>query len=243
MYQGPAKRRAARRALLVWFALLAIGIGVRHYLPVERDSVNEVERKELVRFRRDHKLLESEIASLRTRLGLVERAAEKFPGFRPVPARVLPFVELSPRTRSAIVDVGRLDGVSVGCGVVGPGGVVGQIVEVIGDRARVRLADDPQFRVRFHFDGDQGIAAGGPEPGQLHPHLMKEFVDFEVGDVLLTVGSDRRFPRDVIIGRVSHTTHPYRGSRIELAEPTTGVGAVVVLVPRGFAPGESAGGG
>ncbi len=243
MYQGPAKRRAARRALIGWFVLLVIGISARSWSPAALPSVTADERMELARLRRDHGLLEAEIASLRTRLGLVERAVETFPGFRAVPARVLPFVELSPRAHSAIIDVGSDDGVAVGFGVVGPGGVFGQVVDVIAGRSRVRLADDPEFRVRFHIDGDEGVAAGGPTQESLHPHLMKEFVDFEVGDVLMTVGSDGRFPRDVIVGRVSYTTHPYRGSRIELAGNTRETNSVVVLVPRGFDPSQPDGGG
>lgn len=192
---------------------------------------------ELLALRNERAQLESEVGALRRQLRLTE-AAEQFRGFDTIPARVLPVADLSPRARSVMIDVGSDDGVSSGLGVVGPAGVLGVVTETYPGHARVRLADDPEFRVRFHVDGNEGVAAGGPEPHTLHPHLVRELIDFEVDQILLTVSAAGRFPKDLVIGRVTSAVLPYRRSVVELAQRADETELVLVLVPTHPAVGQ-----
>ena len=163
---------------------------------------------------------------------LVDLYGPVLDGFEAVSAHLSPAADPSPQRHGAWIDKGTIDGVRKGFGVVGAHGVVGKIGTVWGRWARVVLADDPSFRIAFRTEeGSQGIAAGGPGAGQVHPILRLEPMEMIEGELLLTHGSDGSFPAAVVLGIVTEGHLPIERSRVELPTGFDGPQEVLVLVP------------
>jgi rod shape-determining protein MreC len=109
----------------------------------------------------------------------------------------------SPFRRSAMVNVGRLDGVTDGSAVLDGMGLVGRIAGVGERSARVIFLTDASSRVPaiVRPSGQRALVAG--DNGQA-PAL--DFVDqadeIALGDRVVTSGAGGLFPADIPIGRV-----------------------------------------
>ena len=147
--------------------------------------------------------------------------------------RVLPIAAASSGSyvRSAVVSGGRGAGVRVGQPVRAVRGLVGRVVEVGGNAARVLLLTDASSRVpvRVLRTGRPAIVAGVNAP-----HLEVRYVapadgQLRIGDRLVTSGDGGIFPPDVPVAVVTHV----RGD-LQLARPIAhpeGLGYVIVERP------------
>ena len=239
-------RRLAYLCFVAWAALLAVAFFLR-----PSQSTPMIDAPELTQ---EITLLEEEVRSLRSLLGLRESWSNVgHYGFEPRAARVLPVADLSPGRKSVLVDVGSTDGVVEGAGVVTHAGIFGQVVEVGPHFSRVKLADDPTFRVRFtarHRDFE-GVLEGGPTPGVLSvlylrdplherdtntdpdsdPDRTNETVEDSPGEVLLTAGRDGVFPRGVLIGTLDPDDESGRRPHVALSYEIGDASEVVLLLP------------
>ena len=109
----------------------------------------------------------------------------------------------SPFQRSALVNVGRLDGVTDGAAVMDGMGLVGRIAG-LGDRsARILLLNDSVSRVpaQVRPSGQRALVSGD---NTIAPAL--DFVGdgdaVSVGDRVITTNDGGLFPPDLLIGRV-----------------------------------------
>lgn len=118
-----------------------------------------------------------------------------------VPGRVISLGSSLGFERTVTVDLGSEDGVRTGQTVVSGAGLVGRTVRVGRWTSVVLLVDDPGFGVgaRLTRDGTIGLAKGSGG-GRLE-YTQVEGGRVEVGDALLTTGSDTFVP-GVPIGRV-----------------------------------------
>ncbi len=104
---------------------------------------------------------------------------------------------------SALITVGRRDGVRVGDAVVADAGLVGRILEAGEHASRVLLITDLNSRVpvRLASSGLRAIAAG-----RNGPHLSLLFLPAgtapQPGELVTTSGADGIFPPDLPVGRV-----------------------------------------
>lgn len=122
--------------------------------------------------------------------------------------------------------------------VLAPDGIVGTTLRVVGDQVDVQLAVDAQFGVDVE---DQRTHARGYVRGTGDPTRYAcrvEDVDsrdeVEVGDLLVTSGKGKRFPKGLPVAKVTKVIkrEPGRAQEIE-AEPTVNfsrLDAVLVLV-------------
>lgn len=105
------------------------------------------------------------------------------------------------------IDIGSSSGVEAGLTVVGPSGVVGQVVSCSAGSSTVRLLSDPNSGVAAMI---QSVRAEGIVRGSLNGLLYLENVDedivVEVGDVVLTSGLGGSFTRGLLIGQVVSVT-------------------------------------
>lgn len=105
------------------------------------------------------------------------------------------------------IDIGSSSGVEAGLTVVGPSGVVGQVVSCSSGSSTVRLLSDPNSGVAAMI---QSVRAEGIVRGSLNGLLYLENVDedivVEVGDVVLTSGLGGSFTRGLLIGQVVSVT-------------------------------------
>lgn len=164
------------------------------------------------------------------RMSLLEIYHDGLDGFQPISARLRPFPDFSPQRHGGLLDVGSNQGVREKQGVIGRSGVIGWVVEVSEERARIVFADDPNFRATFRIEGKgRGIVAGGPKRDTLHPVVHFDPFRFEEGDLLLTSGEDACFPRSLVLGVVRVASIPIETTRVELPPGTTDPQEVLIL--------------
>lgn len=166
--------------------------------------------------------LRQENISLKTRLGtleienqlLREKAAEnkrlkallsfkeKF-SYKILPAEIIGR-DPSSWFKTILIDKGSADGVSRGCGVIIPKGVVGRVIDVAHNSAKVLLLHDVNSSVDavVQRTRTRGIVEGHGENTCKLSYVLKA-EDLKRGDVIISSGLNGVFPKGVLIGEVS----------------------------------------
>jgi rod shape-determining protein MreC len=100
-----------------------------------------------------------------------------------------------------VIDKGRLDGITVDMPVVDEGGLVGRVVSVTDEVARIRLVTDPTMRVavRIQRTGETGVLSGRGS-GDMQLEMFNTDAAVVEGDILVT--ADGRFPAGIEVARV-----------------------------------------
>ncbi len=177
-----------------------------------RDQVAELERQ-----LDEAQGLETRVAELEAILG-IEPPEE----LDSITAQVLA-VGVSEFDHTRVIDRGRRDGITVDMPVVDEGGLVGRIVSVTDEVARVRLVTDPTVRVavRVERTGETGVLTGRGS-GAMVLEMFNTDAAVVEGDLLLT--ADGRFPAGIPVGRVLEPARSEVGFSLRTtAEPTAEV--------------------
>lgn len=105
--------------------------------------------------------------------------------------------------QTVTIDAGSDAGVETGLTVVGPSGVVGQVVAVQPGSATVRLLTDPQSGAAALVQSSraEGIVRGSLS-GQLTLQNIEADADVQVGDVVLTSGLGGSYVKGLLIGTI-----------------------------------------
>jgi rod shape-determining protein MreC len=165
---------------------------------------------------------------------------------RLVPARIVDrnFATL-PTT--AVLDVGRADGVEVNLPVVTDRGLIGKTIAPGRHLTRIMLYSHPDFSASALLVGGDHLEYGIARPGgggvlQLFLPLRSESAP---GDRIVTSGYGGTFPRGIPIGEVAAVVEDERLGlqRIDRVEPAVDLGraTVVFVMLRGGSPDEPAG--
>lgn len=116
-----------------------------------------------------------------------------------------------PWFRTLTIDRGSADGVVLDAPVMSPTGVVGRVIAVGPHAARVQvlLDRDAAAGVLIERTRVSGVASGQvvqPETGAggLILKYVSDRADVAVGDVVVTSGFDRIYPKGLVVGRVSY---------------------------------------
>lgn len=106
--------------------------------------------------------------------------------------------------KSVLVDKGSRQGVAKDMAVVASGGVVGRVIEVSPDTAKVLLITDPNSAVDviIQRSRSQGIMEGKVEEICILKYVQKSD-DVQVGDPVITSGLGGIFPKGLMIGTVA----------------------------------------
>jgi rod shape-determining protein MreC len=114
-----------------------------------------------------------------------------------------------PWFRTLTIDRGEADGVALDAPVISPTGVVGRVfaVGLQTSRVQVLLDRDSGAGVLVERSRVPGVVSGqvaGPEvyAEDLVLKYVPERADVEVGDVVVTSGLDRIYPKGLVVGRV-----------------------------------------
>ncbi len=125
-----------------------------------------------------------------------------------IPAQVVG-KEGMPWFKTLTLDRGEKDGVTLDAPVLSPTGVVGRVFAVGPHAARVQLLLDRDSGAGVMIERSRvaGVLAGqvaGPGVGaeDLKLNFVPERADVVVGDVVLTSGLDRIYPKGLVVGRV-----------------------------------------
>ena len=122
-------------------------------------------------------------------------------------AEVLSVERRSDRHR-LILDKGQRDGVRVGQAVIDETGLLGQVVQVMPGLAQVMLITDAGHAVPLvnERSGQQFVAEGIGDRQQLSVRFISPSTNVQIGDVLITSGLGRRFPRGYPVGEIVSIT-------------------------------------
>jgi len=114
-----------------------------------------------------------------------------------------------PWFRNITIDRGLTDGVDLNSPVISAHGVVGRVIAVGPQAARVQILLDKSSAVGVRIERSRitGVVAGKAgygdvAGGDLHLLYVPVLADVVVGDVVVTSGLDRIHPRGLMVGRV-----------------------------------------
>ena len=122
--------------------------------------------------------------------------------------------------------------------VISPDGVVGAVLHVAGDAADVQLAVDAAFGVDVEDERThaRGFVRGTGDPARYgcKVEMVDSRDEVEIGDLLVTSGKGKWFPRGIPVARVTRVVHRELGRDQDVdAAPTVDfsrLDAVLVLV-------------
>ncbi len=118
----------------------------------------------------------------------------------------------SPWFKTVVINKGKADGVEKGCPVVMAEGIVGQVIEVSKNFAKVLLMIDQNSAIDAILQRSRarGIIKGGTESQCLFDYLLRKH-NVNVGDTLITSGLDGVYPKGLPIGKVTSVNRPPAG--------------------------------
>jgi len=109
--------------------------------------------------------------------------------------------------QSMIINKGARDGIHAEMGVITDAGVVGRVVRVNPTTSVVLLLSDPNVAITgmIQTSRDEGIIQGTPQ-GNIHMKYLPPLSPVQVGDVVVTSGLTKDFPRGLHIGHIQQIT-------------------------------------
>jgi rod shape-determining protein MreC len=147
-----------------------------------------------------------------------------------------------PWFRSVTIDKGTRHGVDLNAPVMSPTGVVGRVIAVGPHAARVQVLLDRDSGVGVLIERTRvsGVVSGQvvqPETGgaDLVMQYVSERADVEAGDVVVTSGFDRIYPKGLVVGRVSFVGEGsglLKEVRVEPSARFDRLEEVLVVLPR-----------
>lgn len=163
------------------------------------------ENDELKQWEWRTKLLERKVAHLRSLLNAVEEPGLAFATGRVIADARGPFV------RSALINLGRDDGLRIGYAVINGDGLVGRTVDAGGSVARVLLLNDLNSRIPVLVGpaSIRGLAAGD-NSSELQLDFLPDGATVYAGDEVYTSGSDGTLPRGLKVGVVAGSSGALR---------------------------------
>lgn len=175
--------------------------------------------------------LQQENDRLRLLLGFKEGRPYRLIGARVV-GRAPDFL-----SRVAYLDRGSADGVHIDAPVLTGAGVIGRVVLVAGHNAQVQLITnaDASVGIMLERTGSPGVLRG--TGGRLlEVGYISSTEDVAVGDVVVTSGLDRVYPKGLFVGKVVESAKGktvYRDIRVEPSADLIRIGEVLVLLGPG----------
>jgi rod shape-determining protein MreC len=114
-----------------------------------------------------------------------------------------------PWFRNITIDRGEVDGVALNAPVISAHGVVGRVIEVGPQAARVQILLDKSSGVGVRIERSRitGVVTGkagygDAAGGDLDLMYVPALADVVVGDVVVTSGLDGIYPKGLVVGRV-----------------------------------------
>jgi rod shape-determining protein MreC len=162
---------------------------------------NENMRAEMQRLQLRNRELESQNAEAQ-RLASLLNFRDAHPETEMLAAEVIGSSS-DPSSHTLFINRGTKDGVRENYAVITPEGVIGKVVEVFPRSSQVLLINDKDSGVGalFATTRTHGVVRGSGDP---EPHLDYVIDEEKVqpGEIVVTSGEDRIFPKDLFIGTV-----------------------------------------
>jgi rod shape-determining protein MreC len=113
----------------------------------------------------------------------------------------------SEQSRAVYLDKGERDGIKPDMAVISADGIVGKVLSVYGSTSLVLLINDHSSGVGAILDKTriQGIVRGTPSGEVMLERVMSD-ENVPDGEMVLTSGGDRIFPKGLLVGRVTNVS-------------------------------------
>jgi rod shape-determining protein MreC len=170
----------------------------------ELDRLRE-ENEQLKQWEWRAKLLEHNVAHLRSLLNAVDEPALQYATGSVIADARGPFL------RSALINLGRDNGVRIGYAVINGDGLVGRTVDAGASVTRVLLLNDLNSRIPV-LVGPAGVRAlaSGDNSAELRLDFLPDGASLYPGDEVYTSGSDGVLPRGLRVGVVIGSPGAFR---------------------------------
>ena len=174
----------------------------RRHLLAENERLKELQNLINSKLQR-YEVLEAENMRLRELLGSTIDFEEK------VLIAELLAVEMEPDRHLFEINKGTREGVYEGQPVVDAKGVIGQIFHASPLSSTVLLITDPSHAVpvQINRNGLRAIAVGTGQNNILLLEHIPTNADIEIGDLIVSSGLGKRFPRGYPVGQIASITH------------------------------------
>lgn len=203
-----------------------------HYFALQNTS------RDNEQLRHENGSLKMQITQLRSKAAEADRLAMLLnfhKSHEDVPMIGARVIGASAGTASQTIDLdrGERDGVRRNMGVITPDGVVGKVVEAYQDTSQVLLLTDKDSGVGAML-ADSRIQS--PVGGTGEPLLVMKYVanddTVNTGELVVTSGMDRIFPRDLPVGTVTEIKpgNPFKMIRVRPAANLERLEEVIVLL-------------
>ncbi len=118
----------------------------------------------------------------------------------------------SPWFKTVVINKGKSDGIGKGYPVAMSEGIVGQIIEISKNYAKVLLLIDRNSAVDgvVQRSRARGVVKGGEEAQCMFEYLLRKH-DVSVEDMIVTSGLDGVYPKGLPIGKVITVERPHAG--------------------------------
>lgn len=141
--------------------------------------------------------------------------------------------------RTIVINRGSRDNVRRGMSVVTENGLVGRVIDVTANAARVLLVNSEAsfISARLQLNRVEGTVNGLPG-GTMRMSMLEQNVPVTVGDLVLTSGLGGNLPPDIVIGQVT-STRQFEASVEQTAEISSLIDfdqLEIVLVVTSFEP-------
>jgi rod shape-determining protein MreC len=136
-------------------------------------------------------------------------------------------------SHTLFINRGARDGVRPNMAVVTPDGVVGKVVEAFPNTSQVLLINDKQSGVGALFSETRthGVVKGSGDPQPRMDYVVND-EKVKPGEIILTSGDDKIFPKGLLIGTVTDTKEalPFRMIHVQPAARLDRLEDVLVLL-------------
>ncbi|MFA5362854.1 MAG: rod shape-determining protein MreC [Candidatus Omnitrophota bacterium] len=137
---------------------------------------------------------------------------------------------------AVIIDKGKGSGIKPGYIAVNFLGLVGKVTETGGSVAKVMLVNDPNFAVSAQIQSTrQEGAVSGSLGGVLTMKYLSKASEVKAGDVVVTSGLNKSYPKGLLIGSVVESGEELSGlSRFAVIKPVvdpSNIEEVLIIIP------------
>lgn len=168
-------------------------------LSAENEELKK-ENSELEQKLRELEIIKSENSTLKEYLKLTE----KYTSYTTVPAYIIN-KDTSNYSSTFVINVGSNDGVKENMTVIADKGLVGHVISVTANTAKVQTIIDPSSAVSVIFasTGDTAICKGTLEQNTLRATYISTSAEILENDTIATSGMGGIYPKGIIIGTVT----------------------------------------
>jgi rod shape-determining protein MreC len=188
-------------------------------------------RSELAQLELRNRELESQALEAR-RLGTLLNFHEAHPEASMLAAQVIG-ASADPASHTLVLNRGDRDHVRRNMGVITPDGVVGKIVEVFPTTSQVLLMNDKDSGVGALLADTRthGVVKGSGDPDPRMDYVVND-EKVHAGEMIVTSGEDRIFPKGLLIGTVASTRdgNPFQNIHVRTAARLDRLEDVIILL-------------